>query len=455
MYKRSVEGWAKHWDFILIDTICLQISFFIAYYIRYAAFFTYSKRNPYRTTALVLLLLSVAVAIGFNTMHNVLSRSLWLEIRNTVVQCGLVFAGIVIILYSAKDSNHVSRIVMYLAMILYGVSAFITRIIYKKILIASKRAGAKRVMLLAGDEIGVAQAKAALERHPEEAVSIRAVVRVDGTADVELADAAEYIRNEWIDEVYVACADPKLIPAELIKACSEMAVTVHQQIFLDDEVNDHILLEKIAKQPVLTTSINIPKLSQLLIKRCVDIIGGLLLSVLAVIILIIFTPFIKIISPGPVLLSFERIGQNGMKFKMYMMRTMYMDAASRPEGQMHIKGIGSFLRRWSLYQLPKGFNVLLGQMSLVGTRAPYVTEWEGYEYRHRARLACKPGITGLYVVCGRGKELAFEEATVLDTEYITNWSPALDMRILLTPGTIRKRYADRLKNRAFGGEKDD
>ena len=105
MYKRSIGGWAKHWDFILIDTICLQISFIIAYYLRYKAFFTYSSRNPYRTSTFVLLLLSVVVAAIVNTMHNVLTRSIWEEIKSTVVQCGLVFAGIVILLFSLNGSD--------------------------------------------------------------------------------------------------------------------------------------------------------------------------------------------------------------------------------------------------------------------------------------------------------------------------------------------------------------
>ena len=119
MYKRSIDGWAKHWDFILLDTICLQISFIIAYFIRYQYFFTYSSRNAYSTSSFVLMLLSVVVAILLHTMHNVLSRSLWLEVKSTILQCITVFAGIVIILYSAKDSNHVSRIVLYLAIGLY------------------------------------------------------------------------------------------------------------------------------------------------------------------------------------------------------------------------------------------------------------------------------------------------------------------------------------------------
>ncbi|MCR5398202.1 MAG: sugar transferase [Lachnospiraceae bacterium] len=438
MYRRSIEGWAKHWDFILIDAICLQISFIFGYYLRYRDFFTFSKRNAYRTSALVLLLLSIVVAITFNTMHNVIRRSLWTEIKSTVWQCGLVFAGIVIILYSAKDSNHVSRIVMYLGMILYGITSFITRLIYKRVLIASKKFGAKRVMLLVGDEKGIEIAKAAFGRHPEDAVEIKSVVRVDGTGDVELDRAAEYIRNEWIDEVYIAVVDGKDMPHELIEACNEMAVTVHRQIFTDNG-NTHPLIEKIAKQPVITTSINIPKPEQLFVKRATDIVSGFFLSLLAIITIIIATPFIKILSPGPVLLSFERIGQNGRKFKMYMIRTMYMDAADREDDKKFIKGIGAFMRRWSLDELPKGFNVLLGQMSLIGTRAPSVEEWEGYQYRHRARLACKPGITGLWQVYGGGRAMSFEKATIIDTKYINDWSMGLDLKILFAPSSLRKQ----------------
>lgn len=449
MYKRSFEGWVKHWDFILIDTICLQICFIIAHYYRFGYFFNWNRRNAYRTSSLVLILLSVVVAALFNTMHNVLRRSLWNEIKSSIIQCAIVFGGIVLLLFSNKASNRVSRIVLYVTMAGYFCLGIVTRLFYKRILIAKKKVSIKRVMLLVGDEKGIEKAQAAFKRHPEDGVSVKAVVRVDDHVShrdeeyIPIESAAEYIRNQWIDEVYVTVTDLNLLPRDLIKACSEMAVTVHQAIYQSDEdENGNLLLEKIAKQPVLTTSINIPKPEQLFIKRCVDIVVGLLLSILALVILILATPFIKLLSPGPVLLQFERIGLNGKKFNIYMIRTMYMDASNRE--RKRIKGIGEFLHRWSLDRLPMGFNVLAGTMSLVGTRAPSVAEWESYEYHHRARLACKPGITGLSVVFGGRKELSFEEATRIDTEYITNWSPGLDLRILFTPAILRKQYLERV-----------
>lgn len=434
MYKRSIDGWAKHWDFILLDTIVLQLCFVLAYYLKYQAFFNYDSRNAYRTSSFMLLLLSVVIAIVFNTMHNVLSRGLFDEIKNSIWQVGLVFAGIIILLFSDKASNRVSRVVMYTTMILYFIVGIIVRLVYKRVVIGFKRANPKREILLVGDEAGIKKAISAFKDHPEEGLNIKDTVRVD---DSRFANIAEFIRNEWVDEVYIACADPAQSPTELINACSQMAITVHQQMFVNEDLSDRQWVEKIAKQPVLTTSVNIPRPKQLLVKRIVDIVSGLLLSVLALLVLIIATPLIKIASPGPVLLKLERIGQNGKKFHMFMIRTMYMDAANRPDKV--IKGVGTFLRRWSLDQLPKGFNVLLGSMSLVGTRAPSITEWESYKYHHRARLSCKPGITGLFTVCGK-RDDDFETATRIDTEYITNWSIGLDWAILFTPAVVRKQY---------------
>lgn len=94
-------------------------------------------------------------------------------------------------------------------------------------------------------------------------------------------------------------------------------------------------------------------------------------------------------------------------------------------------GIGEFIRKTSLDEFPQLFNVLKGDMSLVGTRPPTPDEWDKYEYHHRARLATKPGITGMWQVSGRSEITDFEEVVKLDTWYIQNWSLGLDLKILL------------------------
>ena len=100
------------------------------------------------------------------------------------------------------------------------------------------------------------------------------------------------------------------------------------------------------------------------------------------------------------------------------------------------KGIGNFIRDWSLDEFPQFINVLKGEMSLVGTRPPTVDEWEKYELHHRARLATKPGITGMWQVSGRSKITDFEEVVKLDTDYINQWSIGLDLKILLKTITV-------------------
>jgi len=471
MYKRSIEGWAKHWDFILLDTICLQIAFLLAFYYRFRMLKVYSVRSAYRTSGIVLLCLGIIVAIFLNTMHNVLSRGVLEEVRSTIVQCGLVFASIVILLFTSKDSDHVSRIVMYVTVVLYLLFSFVTRMAYKKILLSHMKSTKKREMLLVGDEESIHKVLKAFDSHPEAGVSVKGLVvlgkqsykesgtnRIDGVPIVaDIDEAGDYIRNEWVDEVYISVADASLAPVTLISQCSEMAVTIHQQMFTNNNLVGKQWVEKIAKQPVLTTSINIPRPSQLIIKRTIDIIAGLFMSILALIVLLIFTPIIKKCSPGPVLLKHERIGMNGKKFNMYTIRTMYMDAEKRMKewtGEITSKtdprvignvngktGIGYFLRQWGFDELPKGFAVLLGVMSLVGTRAPSVAEWEDYKFHHRARLACKPGITGLWQASGKSKTMSFEEATALDTEYIANWSLGLDCRILFKTLGVENRQA--------------
>jgi lipopolysaccharide/colanic/teichoic acid biosynthesis glycosyltransferase len=169
---------------------------------------------------------------------------------------------------------------------------------------------------------------------------------------------------------------------------------------------------------------------------------------------------IYIKSPGPIFFKQTRVGKNGKLFKMYKFRSMYLDAEARkaelmaqnriqgslmfkleydpriigckklPDGTVK-KGIGNFIRDWSIDEFPQFINVLKGDLSLVGTRPPTVDEWENYELHHRARLAIKPGITGMWQVSGRSNITDFEQVVELDKKYIREWSMGLDFRILL------------------------
>ena len=165
------------------------------------------------------------------------------------------------------------------------------------------------------------------------------------------------------------------------------------------------------------------------------------------ILFVFVAPAIYVKSPGPIFFSQERVGKNGRKFKIYKFRSMYMDAEKRKaelaeQNKMNgfmfkmdndpriIKGIGSFIRKTSIDEFPQMWNVLKGDMSLVGTRPPTVDEFEKYDYHHKSRLAVKPGITGLWQVSGRSNITDFEQVVELDNTYIREWSLSLDLKIL-------------------------
>ena len=128
------------------------------------------------------------------------------------------------------------------------------------------------------------------------------------------------------------------------------------------------------------------------------------------------------------LMSQNRI-ENGLMFKMEFDPRVIGNKID--ENGNKTTSIGEFIRKYSLDEFPQFYNVLRGDMSLVGTRPPTVEEVKQYEDRHRTRLAIKPGITGMWQVSGRSDITDFEEVVRLDTEYIANWSLGLDIKILL------------------------
>ena len=225
-----------------------------------------------------------------------------------------------------------------------------------------------------------------------------------------------------------------------------MGITVHISL---DHVSSEMpnkVVEEINGYTVLTTSIKMATTRQLFIKRVIDICGGLAGLLATIIAFIFIAPIIYKQSPGPIFFSQERVGRNGRRFRIYKFRSMYMDAEERKKELMahnkmdglmfkmdddpRIMPIGKFIRRVSIDELPQSINILKGDMSLVGTRPPTVDEYEQYELHHKSRLAARPGLTGMWQVSGRSDITDFEEVVKLDTEYISNFSLGLYMKIL-------------------------
>jgi lipopolysaccharide/colanic/teichoic acid biosynthesis glycosyltransferase len=194
------------------------------------------------------------------------------------------------------------------------------------------------------------------------------------------------------------------------------------------------------------------------VKRAIDLFGAIVGLVLTVPVLVVALIAIKLDSPGPAIFRQDRLGAGGRRFRVYKLRTMrtgnddsahraYYDALIRGEAEQtngvfklvddpRITRVGRFLRKTSLDEIPQLWNVLRGEMSLVGPRPPILTEAELYDERAWQRLGCKPGLTGLWQVSGRCA-LTFDEMVALDVQYYRAWSPALELRILLkTPRAV-------------------
>ena len=181
-------------------------------------------------------------------------------------------------------------------------------------------------------------------------------------------------------------------------------------------------------------------------KRVIDICGSLVGLLICGLVAIVLVPLIRK-DGGPAIFAQKRVGKNGRYFKFYKFRSMYVDAEERKKelmAQNTMKGgmfkmdndpritpIGRFIRKTSLDELPQFYNVLKGDMSLVGTRPPTVDEYEQYTPEQKRRLSFKPGITGLWQVSGRSEITDFDEVVRLDVSYIDGWTIWSDIKILL------------------------
>jgi exopolysaccharide biosynthesis polyprenyl glycosylphosphotransferase len=205
-------------------------------------------------------------------------------------------------------------------------------------------------------------------------------------------------------------------------------------------------VEEVAGIPMIgVKEMSISGLNQV-IKRAIDMVMAFLGLVLAAPLMGLIALMIKLESPGPVLFKQERVGKNGQMFTLYKFRSMVENAEEQQDALrglneadgplFKIKSdprttyIGRWLRRLSLDELPQLYNVLRGEMSLIGPRPPLATEVAQYQEWHKRRLEVSPGMTGLWQVSGRS-ELSFDEMALLDIYYVENWSLGLDTKILL------------------------
>ena len=479
MYQTTPKGWLKHWDFILIEILCIQISFVLAYFLRHLKMDMWLSQS-YRNMALFLLADDICVIYFLETFKNILKRGPYKELMYAFRHTVLVIFLAIFYLYFTKQSEEISRVTMFYCGLIHLALSYGTRMLRRLRLSRKMKKKGDRSLVVIATKDRIEEIIRSIQNHNYDFHKITGVVLIDddGTYGSEVAGipivsdfihSPEYVCKEWVDEVFVVSKLNSSDIINVVKRISETGVTLHLSLADLTHIDDRPqIMEKIADLDVITTSIGYATTRQIFTKRVLDIIGGIIGSFITIFLTIVVGPIIMISSPGGIFFTQERIGMNGKRFRIVKFRTMHKDAEARkkelleqnniqdgmmfkmdydpriignkilPDGTQKT-GIGHFLRKHSIDEFPQFFNVLLGQMSLVGTRPPTVDEWEKYQLHHRARLATKPGITGMWQVSGRSDITDFEEVVKLDTQYIRDWSLGLDLKIIIkTFGVVLK-----------------
>jgi exopolysaccharide biosynthesis polyprenyl glycosylphosphotransferase len=263
----------------------------------------------------------------------------------------------------------------------------------------------------------------------------------------DLKRILEMQMTEPIDEVVFAVTRKKLDEMkQIFLMCEELGIRTRVAMNFFQNRVARIEIEELEGVPFLTFTTTPSNETQLAFKRLLDVAVSLVLLALSAPAILLAVIAIKLTSPGSVLFKQQRIGLNGRSFTLYKFRTMIEDAHERRGEVEHlnemtgpvfkmkddprITAVGRILRKFSLDEIPQFWNVLKGDMSLVGPRPPIPEEVASYHRWHRRRLSMKPGLTCLWQVSGRNN-IDFDRWMQLDLQYIDNWSPTLDLKILL------------------------
>ena len=448
MHKKELRGWLKHIDFIVLDIVVLQICFVLSYWI-WVGFENPYDTYLYRYQAILLAFCQLLVVLFTNSYKNILRRN-WMEEFAATFRFEVSFMLLdILFLFIVHQVYLISRMSTGIMCVMYLFGSFFIRLLNKKRIFHSAKVkeGRRSLMLVTSSALAEEVVGNLMDNNFHD-FKITGIYLMDKECSGEKirgvptmgkeTDIINEIRMNWVDEVLVYQPDNMPYPKEMIDAIMEMGIN----------------------------SLKIVSTRQIVCKRIMDILGGIIGCILTGIIFIFIAPIIYIQSPGPIFFKQKRVGQNGKQFYMYKFRSMYMDAEERKKALMEQnkisdgmmfkmdddpriigsekkdkngkpRGIGNFIRKTSLDEFPQFWNVLKGDMSLVGTRPPTLDEWEKYDLHHRVRMSIKPGITGLWQISGRSDITDFEEVVRLDREYIQNWSIWLDFKILFkTVGVV-------------------
>lgn len=466
MYRKTTYSWIKHWDFEIIDILCMEVAFFVAHIVRHRDIWQ-DMSELYMKKSLDLFIVSLLVMFFHQNYKGILVRNKWQEITATVQHVTIVQLLFLVYEYFIKEAELISRWVFFASWILSCGICYFARVLWKRQVrarIEAERSQNKMMVITSAEKKDACINSLYEKRYREFEIACIAIPEENIECEnfdenlpiiVGKDNIIEYVRQKVVDEVFIDFIWEEAELEEWKELFINMGITVHINLGFIPENLPNRFIEKMGTFYVVTSSIKIAESWELVCKRLLDILGGAVGLMLTGVTYLFVAPAIKHASPGPVFFKQARVGKNGRIFYIYKFRSMYMDAEERKQELMKYnemnglmfkmendpriigsekgpgKGIGNFIRKTSIDELPQFWNILKGDMSLVGTRPPTVNEYENYKLHHKIRLSAKPGLTGMWQVSGRNNITDFEEVVKLDMEYIENWNLKLDIIIIL------------------------
>lgn len=410
-------------------------------------------------TMLLFLIAHTIVVFVSNPYHRFLVRDRYMEIVKTVQHNTICFVLSMFLAYILHIDMQFSRIAMTIMVIISMFFMYGTRIVLKKMRrnqIRTSEYMRSVILVTTSDRIQMLLERISKRSTYDYRIDAIAIIDKDETGNsykkipvvCGKEELLSYVTMHPIDEALISIADDSKYLQFITNKLLDMGLSVDADVQDMWEIypNARLICVGENNHVIASTHSYISDVGAL-VKRMMDIVGGIVGLLITFIFMILVGPIIFIKSPGPIFFTQTRIGLNGRKFKIYKFRSMYLDAEERKKELMQnnemdghmfkmsddpriIKGIGNFIRKTSIDEFPQFLNVLKGDMSLVGTRPPTEDEYEKYEPHHKARLSMRPGLTGLWQVSGRNAINDFDEVVKLDKAYIMNWSITKDIEII-------------------------
>lgn len=437
------------------DLTVSLVSFALALQVRFGTL----NEMPETRNLIILIIVLISIVIGFlfDLNRNYMGRGYLDELTSVILYNFILAIGMIVVFFVSQNSEDVSRLAIGYLLIFNVIGMYLERIIIKKLTdtIFGSEQFRKRLIIVTDQEHYEDVMHNFLTGYSFTVVGklVADETTMKGTVEEKNVSAAagdipsEIVTTAFDDLFLDIPSLSKKRQSQIVSEFISMGVQVHLAVDLPVVINQDVTLNDFGINYCCAYyTAHHFNAGALAVKRLMDIAGGVVGLAITGILFFILGPMIKIDSKGPVLFSQTRVGRNGKRFKIYKFRSMTADAESRKadlmkQNQMQglmfkmdddprVTKVGRFIRKTSLDEFPQFWNVLKGDMSLVGTRPPTEKEFLQYNAYYRARLTLRPGLTGMWQVSGRSDITDFDEVVRLDMEYINNWSLKMDLKIL-------------------------